>query len=325
MIEQEFDVAAIGNAIVDVLAKVDEDFITAHTMQKGGMILIDESQAESIYSAMPPSTERSGGSAANTIAGIVSLGGSAAFIGKVKDDQLGKIFAHDLKSQGVHYTTQPTTMGSSTARCLVAVTPDAERSMATYLGATRSITKDDIDEEIIANAKVIYLEGYLWDEQHAKDAMREAVRLAVKYGREIALSLSDSFCVTRHREELLDLIAKNVDVLFANEQEIKELFRVDNIKDAVLKLSSMCKVAIITLGSSGSVIIANESAYVAEAAKDLNVVDTTGAGDLYAAGFLFGYTKGLSLDECGRIATLAASEIIQHIGARPEVRLADLL
>lgn len=325
MIEQDFDVVAIGNAIVDVLAKVDDNFLSTHNLQKGGMILIDESQAEAIYGAMPPSTEKSGGSAANTIAGILSLGGSAAFIGKVKNDQLGQIFTHDLKSQGVHYTTKPAADGPSTARCLVAVTPDAERSMATYLGATRGITKQDIDEEIIANSKVVYLEGYLWDEQNAKDAMREAVRIAIKYGREIALSLSDSFCVTRHKEELLELIKKHVDILFANEQEIKELFGIDDLKDAALQLAEMCKVSVITLGSNGSLIISSDSAYIVQAGKGLKVVDTTGAGDLYAAGFLFGYTQGLPLDECGRIATLAASEVIQHIGARPEVSLADLL
>jgi len=325
MIETEFDVAAIGSAIVDVLAKVDESFITTHKLQKGGMILIDENQAEEIYKAMPPSIEKSGGSSANTIAGIVSLGGNAAFIGKVKNDQLGKIFIHDLKAQGVHYTTRPATDGISTARCLVAVTPDAERSMATYLGATREITKSDIDEEVIANAKVTYLEGYLWDEQHAKDAMREAVRLAVKHGREISLSLSDSFCVTRHKAELLELITSNVDILFANEAEIKELLDVDNVKDAAKKLSGMCKVSAITLGSKGSVIVSGDNIYTVPPGKGIKLVDTTGAGDLYAAGFLFGYTQGYSLDECGRIATIAASEIIQHIGARPEVRLAGLL
>jgi sugar/nucleoside kinase (ribokinase family) len=325
MIENEFDVVAIGNAIVDVLAKVDEHFIAENNLQKGGMVLIDEKQAEAVYNAMPPSIEKSGGSSANTIAGIVSLGGNAAFIGKVKNDQLGKIFIHDLRAQGVHYTTQAATDGISTARCLVAVTPDAERSMATYLGATKNISKSDIDEEIIANSKVIYLEGYLWDEQNAKDAMREAVRLAVKHGREIALSLSDAFCVTRHRAELLELISQNVDILFANEAEIKELLDVDSVEDAVIQLSSMCKVSAITLGGKGSVIVADNKIYTVPPKRGIKLVDTTGAGDLYAAGFLFGYTQGHLLAECGRIATIAASEIIQHIGARPEVSLAELL
>ncbi len=321
----QFDVAAVGNAIVDVLAKVEDSFLQKHALKKGGMTLIDEHMAEKIYNDMPQSTEKSGGSAANTIAGIVSLGGSAAFIGKVKQDKLGQIFTHDLKSMGVHYTTKPSQNGLSTARCLVAITPDAQRTMATFLGATREISRDDIDEEIIENAKVTYLEGYLWDEQHAKDAMREAVRLATKHGREIALSLSDSFCVTRHKEELLELITRNVDVLFANEAEIKELFGVDNVIDAAKQLSDICKVSAITLGSKGSVVISDGDVYIVQAGKGLKVVDTTGAGDLYASGFLFGYTQGYSLDECGRIATIAASEIIQHIGARPEVRLADLL
>ncbi len=322
---RDFDVVAIGNAIVDVLAKIDDSFITAHNMHKGGMILIDEAQAEEIYGNMPPAIEKSGGSAANTIAGIVSLGGVAAFIGKVKNDQLGKIFTHDLQSLGVHYTTPASTNGLSTARCLVLVTPDAERSMATYLGATRAIAISDIDEDIIANAKIVYLEGYLWDEQHAKDAMRRAVLTAVKHGREIALSLSDTFCVTRHKEELFELITKNVDVLFANEYEIMALLDIANIKDAPAQLSQMCKVSIITLGNKGSIIIAGDDMHHIPPLTGLNVIDTTGAGDLYASGFLFGYTQGYSLPECGRIATICAAEIIQHMGARPEVKLADLL
>lgn len=321
----QFDVAAVGNAIVDVLAKVDDNFLQKHNITKGGMVLIDQEQAERIYNDMPPSTEKSGGSAANTIAGIVSLGGSAAFIGKVKKDQLGEIFTHDLKSLGVHYTTKPAENGLSTARCLVAITDDAQRSMATFLGATREITKADIDENIIENAKVTYLEGYLWDEQHAKDAMREAVRLAVKYGREIAFSLSDAFCVSRHKEEFLELITNHVDVLFANEAEVKELFGGSNVMDAAHKLSEICKVSAITLGNKGSIIISGGEVITVQAGTGLNVVDTTGAGDLYASGFLFGYTQGYSLEECGRVATLSASEIIQHLGARPEVRLADLL
>lgn len=320
-----FDVAAVGNAIVDVLAKIDDKFLSKHNLQKGGMTLIDQEQAEKIYKDMPPSTEKSGGSAANTIAGIVSLGGKAAFIGKVKQDDLGKIFTHDLQSLGVHYTTAASKHGLSTARCLVAVTPDAERTMATFLGATREITKEDIDENIIASAKVTYLEGYLWDEQHAKDAMREAVRIAVKHGREIALSLSDAFCVTRHKEELLELISRHVDILFANEAEIKELLDVDDITESLERLSTMCRVTAITLGSKGSIIVSGNEATRIEAGKNLKVVDTTGAGDLYASGFLYGYTHGHSLAECGHIATISASEVIQHIGARPEVSLKDLL
>lgn len=321
----QFDVAAVGNAIVDVLAKVSETFLIKHNISKGGMVLIEQNQAEEIYDDMPPAVEKSGGSAANTVAGIVSLGGSAAFIGKVKNDQLGAIFTHDLKSVGVHYTTKAAENGLSTARCLIGVTEDAQRSMATFLGATREITKADIDEEVIANAKVTYLEGYLWDEQHAKDAMRQAVKFAVKHGGEIALSLSDSFCVNRHREEFLELITHNVDILFANEAEIKALLGLENVNDAIEKLSGICKVTAITLGSEGSIIISNGNSYKIQAGKNLNVVDTTGAGDLYASGFLFGYTHGYSLEECGHIATIAASEIIQHLGARPEVRLADLL
>jgi sugar/nucleoside kinase (ribokinase family) len=289
------------------------------------MTLIDQEKAEIIYKDMPGSTAKSGGSAANTIAGIVSLGGKAAFIGKVKQDALGEIFTHDLQSLGVHYTTEAAKHGLSTALCLVAVTPDAERTMATFLGATREITKDDIDENIISTAKITYLEGYLWEEQHSKEAMREAIRLAVKHGSEIALSLSDSFCVTRHKEEFLELVSKNVDILFANEAEIKELFDASKVEDTLETLSGMCRVTAITLGDRGSIIVSNNEATHIPAAKNLNVVDTTGAGDLYASGFLYGYTHGYSISDCGHIATIAASEVIQHLGARPEVSLSDLL
>lgn len=322
---QNIDVIGVGNAIVDVLAKVDDRFLNSHGIKKGSMTLIDHEQAERLYNAMPPSVEKSGGSAANTMAGIVSLGGSAAFIGKVKQDELGKIFKHDLKAIGVQYATEALAHGVGTARCLVMVTPDSERSMATYLGATREINIDDINEELIASAKVTYLEGYLWDEQHAKDAMREAVRIAVKHGNEIALSLSDPFCVQRHKEELMELIKRHVDILFANEAEIKELFNVTDIKDAIPNLREICKTTAITLGAKGSVIIAGEDVHEIESGKNLNVVDTTGAGDLYASGFLFGYTQGKSLAECGRIATIAASEVIQHIGARPESKLSEMI
>ncbi len=324
-INTKFDVVGVGNAIVDILAKVDDSFITENGLKKGNMVLIEENQAEKLYNSMPPAVEKSGGSAANTVAGIVSLGGKAAFIGKTKDDQLGKIFRHDLTSIGVHFSTPAAKHGLSTARCMVAVTPDAERTMATFLGAAKEITIDDVEEDVIATAKVTYLEGYLWYEQHAKAAMREAVSIATKYNRKISLSLSDQFCVINHKEEFLELIKKNVDILFANEEEIKELLGIKNIHQSLDKLKSLCEIVAITLGSKGSSIIADNKHYEIPPAKSIKVVDTTGAGDLYASGFLYAYTNGYNIRDCGKIATIAASEVITHIGARPEVSLASLI
>jgi sugar/nucleoside kinase (ribokinase family) len=320
----KYDVTGVGNAIVDILAKVDDAFLEVHGLKKASMTLIDERQAKNIYDDMPPAIEKSGGSAANTMAGIASFGGKAAFIGKVKDDSLGQIFGHDLRSIGVHYTTKAAENGVSTAKCLISITPDAERTMATYLGATREISVADIDEEIIANSKIIYLEGYLWDEPHAKDAMRKALEIAKKHGRKVALSLSDAFCVDRHREGFLALINAGVDILFANEAEIKGLFQVDNFDNAVEKAGGIAEIVAITRGAQGSVILHGAKLQKIAAQANLKVVDTTGAGDLYASGFLFGYANGHNMAECGRLATIAASEIIQHIGARPEIELAGL-
>lgn len=320
-----YDVVAVGNAIVDILAKVDEAYLTRHGLAKASMTLIDEQQAYTLYDDMPPATEKSGGSAANSCAGIASFGGKAAFIGKVKNDELGAIFGHDLRSIGVHYNTPPSEKGAATAKCLIAITPDAERTMATFLGATREITENDIDETLIANSKVTYLEGYLWDEPHAKAAMRRAVEIARKYGRKVALSLSDSFCVERHRAEFLGLIKEGVDILFANEAEIKCLFQDENFDACVKKVKDFADIVAVTRGGTGSVVLHYGNVETIHAQKGLKVVDTTGAGDLYAAGFLFGYTHGYNMAQCGRLATLAASEIIQQIGARPERTLATLV
>ncbi len=321
----KYDVVGVGNAIVDVLAKVDDSFLAKHGLQKSGMTLVDEKQSDTLYGDMPPAIEKSGGSAANTAAGIASFGGRAAFIGKVKNDALGKIFGHDLRSIGVHYDTKSAESGPSTARCLISITPDAERTMATFLGATRGITRSDIDESIIIDSKVTYLEGYLWDEPHAKDAMRCAAEFATKHKRKVALSLSDAFCVARHRDDFMELITHGVDILFANEAEIKCLFEDDDFDSCIDKVRSKVEIAAITRGALGSVIVEGYLTEKIAAGKNLKVIDTTGAGDLYASGFLFGYISGFDLKKCGEIATLAASVIIQQIGARPEVSLSGLL
>lgn len=320
----KFDVVGLGNAIVDVLAKVEDSFLAKHELIKGTMDLIDEGQASKLYDDMPPAIEASGGSAANTLAGIASFGGNGAFIGKVKDDHLGKIFEHDIKAIGVHYETAKATEGASTARCLISVTPDAERTMSTFLGATRGITTDDITADIIKDAKILYLEGYLWDEQNAKHAMRKAVELANQFGCKVALSLSDPFCVGRHKGEFLELIKEGVDILFANEDEIKSLFNTENLDVALDEVKAVVEIAVVTKGAQGSVIVSGDNIENIQAASGIKVVDTTGAGDLYASGFLYGYTQGRNLAECGRLATLAASEVISHMGARPEASLAEL-
>jgi sugar/nucleoside kinase (ribokinase family) len=324
MSEFTYHVTGIGNAIVDILAHAPDEFLLQHQMIKGSMALIDEAAAEHLYATMPPATEISGGSAANTIAGICSLGGKTAYIGKVRNDQLGAIFSHDIRSQGVTFNSAPATEGESTARCFVIITPDAQRTMSTYLGAAGGITVADIDEQVIASSKVTYLEGYLWDRPAAKEAIRKAITIAKKHGRKIALTLSDSFCVERHREEFLQLITHHVDILFANEDEIIALFQCQDFEEAVQHVWEKCSIAALTRGGKGSVIVAqHESHHVV--CQPCTLVDTTGAGDLYAGGFLYGYTQGLPLMECGRLGSIAAAEVISHIGARPAVALRDLI
>lgn len=325
MSSTKFDVLAVGNAIVDVLAKVEDSFLDQHGLPKKGMTLIDEAQAVDIYADMPPATQMSGGSAANTVAGIASFGGKVAFIGKVRDDELGKVFAHDLRSLGVTYETKPAAAGAQTARCLVCVTEDAERTMATYLGATRGITPVDIDKELVANSKITYLEGYLWDEANAKDAIRAAMQIARANNRKIAFTLSDVFCVQRHREEFWELIENDVDILFANTDEFSALAEGGNMDEALNRVLSNCEVLCMTKGDKGSIIYTASETIDIAPLSGLNVMDTTGAGDLYAAGFLFGYTNGYSLEQSGKLGCHAASEVIQHIGARPMVKLATLI
>jgi len=316
MTDTRFDVLGIGNAIVDVLAHVEEEFLIRHDLVKGAMRLIDEVEAERLYDSLGPTMEQSGGSAANTIAALSSFGCDTAFIGKVKDDQLGRVFAHDIRATGAHFDTPPAKDGPSTARCLVLVTPDGERTMNTWLGAAQNLSPEDIDEELVAASAITYLEGYLWDPPAAKEAFQKAAKIARKAGRKVALSLSDAFCVDRHRESFLELIRTSVDILFANEAEIKSLYRAGNFNDAMHAVRKDCPLSVLTRSGSGSVIALPDDVHVIEAFPVKKVVDATGAGDLFAAGFLAGYTRGLSLPEAARLGAVAAAEIIQQMGAR---------
>ena len=325
MHDGDFDVLGIGNAIVDVLTQADDAFVTAQELPKGGMTLINGARAEALYADMGPAREVSGGSAANTLAGLASLGGRGAFVGKVRNDQLGGIFRHDIRASGVSFETAPSTAGAPTARCLIIVTPDAQRTMATFLGACVELGPDDIDEDEVGRAKVTYLEGYLWDPPGAKQAFIKAAEAAHAAGREVALSLSDPFCVDRHRAEFRDLVDGHVDLLFANEHEICSLYEVEGFDQALQAVRGQCKVAALTRSEKGAVILGNGEVHVVDAAPVDRVVDTTGAGDLYAAGFLRGYTEGRGLYDCGRIGALAAAEVISHYGARPETSLARLV
>ena len=321
----DLDAVAIGNAIVDVLAQTDDAFLDAHELAKGTMTLVEAERSDEIYAAMPPAVEMSGGSAANTVAGIASLGGRVAYIGKVRDDQLGEAFRHDIRAIGVQFETAPATVGPATARCLILVTPDAHRTMQTYLGASTELAPEDVPPELIASAQVTYLEGYLWDRPRAKAAFLRAAQLAHAAGRKIALTLSDPFCVERHRASFLDLVRDHVDILFANEQEIIALYEASTFDEALQRVRGQCEIAALTRSAHGSVIVRGDALHVIYAAPAEAVVDTTGAGDLYAAGFLYGITHGFGLAACGRLASLCAAEVIGHAGARPQMRLADLL
>jgi len=319
------DVVGIGNAIVDVLAHAEEEFLIRHGLNKGTMTLIDAERATSLYAAMGSGVEVSGGSAGNTIAGIASLGGRAGYIGKVGADELGRIFRHDIRANGVSFETPVATSTTPTARCLIFVTPDAQRTMNTYLGACIELTPEDIDPAVIAGARVTYMEGYLWDPPAAKKAFLKAARIAHDRGRKVSLSLSDPFCVDRHRQEFRELVRDHVDILFANEAEICSLWQTESFDAALQATRGLCEVAALTRSAKGSLILAGEQTHIVDAAPVDRVVDTTGAGDLFAAGFLYGYCRGLSPYDCGRIASLAAAEAISHFGARPERPLAQLL
>ena len=317
----KFDVAGIGNAIVDVIAPVDDEFLLKHNIAKGVMTLIDEFRAEQLCGAFPDPHEIAGGSAANTMVGIASLGGAGLFIGKVKDDRLGRSFAESLTETGVHYSTRLATTGPSTACCLIAVTPEGQRSMNTYLGASRELGPADIDEKKIAASAVLYIEGYQWDAPEAKAAISKAIAAAKKSNRKVAFTLSDPFCVGRNREEFLDLFETRVDILFANEEEAKALFEVDDFDSVLQAVRRWPGIAALTRSAKGCVVAEGREVHVIDAVPVAQVVDTTGAGDQFAAGFLFGLTHGKHLAECGRLGAAAAGEVIGHYGARPETPL----
>jgi len=318
------DVVAIGNALVDVLSHESHEFLTAHDLTAGAMELIDTARAELLYDAMGPAVEISGGSAANTLVGVTSFGGSAAFIGRVADDELGAVFGHDIRAAGVEFVAKPAVGGEPSGRCLIMVTPDAQRTMNTYLGASAQLGPDDVDRDLIVRAQVLYLEGYLWDEPEAKEAYRLAARTAHEAGSRVAFSLSDSFCVDRHRREFLELVESDVDVLFANEAEITSLYEVDEFDDALQRVQHHCEIAALTRSERGAVIVARDEVHVVDAARVGDVVDTTGAGDQFAAGFLYGLTHGYDLGTAARLGALAAGEVISHLGARPATSLAEL-
>lgn len=320
----ELDVIGIGNALVDVISHEDDGFVDRLGVPKGAMTLIDEQRATEIYDSMGAAIEISGGSAANTIVGVAALGGVSRYIGKVRNDQLGAVFAHDIRATGVHYDVAAATSGPSTGCCLVVVTPDAQRTMNTYLGASVHLDPGDIDAAAIRSAKVLYLEGYLFDPPEAQEAFRLAAGHANDAGRAVALTLSDGFCVDRHRAAFLEMVEHHVDILFANEDEILSLYQTDSFDEAAQRVRRHGAIAALTRSEKGSVIVTEDDLIEVAAQPIDELVDTTGAGDLYAAGFLFGYSRGLDLAVCGELGSMAAAEIISHVGARPQADLAEL-
>jgi sugar/nucleoside kinase (ribokinase family) len=321
----KYDVLGIGNAIFDVLVQTDEGFLAAHGMNKGGMALIDEARAAAIYRDMGPATEMSGGSAANTIVGVANLGARAAYVGKVKDDQIGKLYAHDIRAAGVAFETRPATDGPATGCSYILVTPDGERTMNTYLGAAQELMPGDIDAAQVAASAIVYLEGYLWDPKSAKDAFVKAAGIAHEAGRQVALTLSDSFCVDRYRGEFLELMRNGtVDLVFANEAELHSLYQTSDFETALKQFRGDVKLAVVTRSEKGCVVASRDGVTAIPAFPIEKMVDTTGAGDLFAAGFLFGLVRGAGYDIAGRLGALAAAEVIQHIGARPQTSLKQL-
>src|SRR4051794_35516799 len=319
------DVVGIGNAIVDVIAHEDERFLAEEGLAKGAMTLIDAARAQALYAKMGPAVESSGGSAANTMAGLASLGSGGGYIGKVRDDMLGQVFRHDITATGVRFATPPAVSGPGTARCLILVTQDGQRTMATYLGACAELGPEDIDEELIGAAQITYLEGYLFDPPRAQEAFRRAAAIAHRAGRQVALSLSGPFCVDRHRPASRELVMGEVDILFANEAELCSLYETDDFAKAAAAVRGHVAIAALTRSAEGSVVLAGSDSHTVAAAPVQSVADTTGAGDLYAAGFLYGLTRGLALPICGAVGSLCAAEIISHVGARPEVALSGLV
>jgi sugar/nucleoside kinase (ribokinase family) len=321
----DLDVVGIGNALVDVIAHHEDGFLSDESLVKGSMTLIEAERAESLYRAMGAGIELSGGSAANTMTGVASFGGRAAYIGKVADDGLGEVFRHDLRAVGVAYENEPAASAVPTGRCMIVVTPDAQRTMNTFLGISALLVPDDIDVALVARARIVYLEGYLFDRDGAKHAYRKATAAAHAAGGKVSLTLSDSFCVDRHRDDFRDLVAGEVDVLFCNEDELMALYEVSSLDDAVDGVRGDCEIAAVTRGAEGSMIVTPDGVVSVAAHPIAEVVDTTGAGDLYAAGFLYGLTQGRGLAECGRLGSLASAEVIAHVGARPNVPLRRLV
>ncbi|MDJ0767721.1 MAG: adenosine kinase [Ilumatobacter sp.] len=320
-----FDVTGIGNALVDVIAHASDEFLDEHGLTKGWMDLIDTERAVSLYKALGSAVEMSGGSAANTMCGVASFGGSAAYVGKVTDDELGAAFGHDLLAVGVQFRPGDDQNDVPTGRSIIVVTPDAERTMNTFLGASSLLGISDCDDETIADSKVLYMEGYLYDRDEAKAAFRHASKVAHEAGRMVSLTLSDSFCVDRHRDDFRSLVTDEVDLLFGNDAELIALYETETFDDAVAELRQHCEFAAITVGANGSIIITDHDLIEIPAVPVRRVIDTTGAGDLYAAGFLHGLTTGRPLDECGRLGSIAAAEVISHVGPRPLVELRTLV
>ncbi|HEV7434267.1 MAG TPA: adenosine kinase [Pseudorhizobium sp.] len=314
----KFDVLTVGNAIVDIIARCEDSFLSDNEIIKGAMNLIDADRAELLYAKMGPAVEASGGSAGNTAAGIAGLGGKAAYFGKVAEDQLGAIFQHDIRAQGVHYVTKPQGSNPPTARSMIFVTPDGERSMNTYLGACVELGPEDVEPQVVADSAVTYFEGYLWDPPRAKEAILDCARIAHAHGREVSMTLSDPFCVGRYRAEFLELMRSGtVDIVFANKQEALSLYETEDFELALTSIAKDCKLAAVTLSEEGAILLRGNERVKIEAYSVPDVVDTTGAGDLFAAGFLYGYTQGRSLADCGKLGCLSAAIVIQQIGPRP--------
>ena len=320
-----YDVLCLGNAIVDVICRIDDDVLRREGIVKGSMTLIDGGRAEHLYGIMTDVSVVSGGSAANTAVGLASLGVRAAFIGKVRDDEVGAHFTRDLRASGVHFATAAATDGPATARSYIMVTPDGQRSMNTFLGACQNLTVDDVDPDLVEGSSITYLEGYLWDPPAAKLAFTRAAEIAHAAGRRVAITLSDSFCVDRYRDEFLDLIRrKTVDIVFANAGELQALYKMPDLETALAALQQDCGLASVTLGSEGALAVTPGEVRKVSADDITALVDTTGAGDLFAAGFLAGLARGRDLTDCARLGSLAAAEVIQHLGAHPQVSLSEL-
>jgi sugar/nucleoside kinase (ribokinase family) len=321
----QYDLVGIGNALVDVVAQADDAFIAANGLAKGAMTLVDAATADALYQRMPMGIESSGGSCGNTMAGFAALGGRGAYIGKVADDQFGGVFRHDMRAIGCDFDTPASQEGYSTGRCLVLVTPDAQRTMCTHLGAACMLAPGDLDGKLLGKAKVVYMEGYLFDQPAAQDAFVEAAEIAHAAGGEVSVTLSDGFCVDRHRGAFRRLVEDHIDILFANEVEIRSLYQVNDFDDALQQVRGHCRIACLTRSEKGAVVLSGDEIHIVDAEPVGAVLDTTGAGDQFAAGFLYGYTQGRDLHSCGRIGAIAAAEVIQHYGARPEADLRALV